>query len=530
MSKEIIEAGKAVLGIELGSTRIKAVLINEENRPIASGSHAWENRLEHGLWTYSEEDIRQGLQACYQDLRRDVREKYDTELVHLKALGISAMMHGYMAFDKKGRLLIPFRTWRNTNTGKAAEALTELFQYNIPLRWSISHLYQCILDGEEHVGNLDYLTTLSGYVHWILTGEKVLGVGDASGMFPVDAETGDYRQDMTEKFDALIREYHYPWKLREILPRVLRAGEKAGVLTEEGARLLDGSGTLQPGVPLCPPEGDAGTGMVATNSVAPRTGNVSAGTSVFAMVVLEKPLKKLHTEIDLVTTPDGAPVAMAHANNCTSDLNAWVQLFGEFAECMGRKIDTGELYRLLYEKALEGEPDCGELLSYGYFSGENMIPLTEGRPLFVRMPDSRFNLANFMRAHLYGALSALKIGMDILNKEEHVQIDQIYGHGGLFKTPVVGQRFMAAAMNSPISVLETAGEGGAWGVALLAAYMSCGKEGESLEQFLEDRVFKGSQGTRIEPVKEDLEGFEKYIERFRKGLEVEQKAVERLRS
>ncbi len=527
--KNMIEEGRAVLGIEFGSTRIKAVLVDEENVPIAAGSHEWENRLENGLWTYSLEDIWSGLQDCYQDLRRDVKEKYGAELVRLKALGFSAMMHGYMAFDREGKLLIPFRTWRNTNTVQAAEALTELFQYNVPMRWSVAHLYQCILEGEEHVEKLDYVTTLSGYIHWRMTGEKVLGIGDASGMFPIDSDTKDYHQRMVDQFDGLVAKYRYPWKLRDVFPKVLCAGERAGVLTEEGARLLDVSGTLQAGVPVCPPEGDAGTGMTATNSVAVRTGNVSAGTSVFAMIVLEKPLKKLHTEIDMVTTPDGAPVAMAHANNCTSDLNAWVNLFGEFARSAGMEIDRNDLYRVLYEKALEGEPDCGGLLSYGFYSGENIIPITEGRPLFVRMPDSGFNLANFMRAHLYGALGALKIGMDILVKEEQVQIDRIYGHGGLFKTPVVGQRMMAAAMSSPISVLETAGEGGAWGVALLASYMASGKDGETLGDYLSARVFRGNTGACLEPVKEDMEGFEAYIETFKKGLAVEQKAIDCLK-
>lgn len=527
--KAMIEAGKAVLGIELGSTRIKAVLIDEENEPIATGSHEWENRLENGLWTYSLEDILSGLQDCYQDLRKNVKEAYGAELVRLKALGFSAMMHGYMAFDKEGKLLVPFRTWRNTNTVRAAEALTELFRYNVPMRWSVSHLYQCILDGEPHVADLDYVTTLSGYIHRMMTGERVLGIGDASGMFPIDSAAKDYDQRMVDQFDGLVAGYHYPWKLREIFPKVLCAGEYAGVLTAEGAKLLDVSGTLQPGIPVCPPEGDAGTGMTATNSVAPRTGNVSAGTSVFAMIVLEKPLKKVHTEIDMVTTPDGAPVAMAHANNCTSDLNAWVNLFGEFARSAGVEISRNELYRILYEKALEGEADCGGLLSYGYYSGENIIPITEGRPLFVRTPDSSLTLANFMRAHLYGALGALKIGMDILVKEEEVRIEQIYGHGGLFKTPVVGQRMMAAAMSSPISVLETAGEGGAWGVALLAAFMACRKAEESLGDFLSEKVFRGNTGVSMEPVKEDLEGFEAYTETFKKGLAVEQQAIDSLR-
>lgn len=524
-TKSIIENGQTVLGLEFGSTRIKAVLVDENHNPIASGDHEWENRLENGYWTYSLEDIWTGLRDSYANLVKDVREKYDTELTAIGAIGFSAMMHGYMAFDKEGTLLVPFRTWRNSTTGPAAEALTKLFNYNIPLRWSISHLYQAILNGEEHVPQLSYVTTLSGYIHWQLTGNKVLGVGDASGMFPIDPETKDYNAKMVEKFDALIADKQFPWKLRDIFPKVLTAGENAGVLTEEGAKLLDPSGKLKAGIPLCPPEGDAGTGMAATNSVAKRTGNVSAGTSVFAMVVLEHELKKVYPEIDLVTTPDGSLVAMAHANNCTSDLNAWVGIFKEFAEAFGMDVDMNKLFGTLYNKALEGDADCGGLLSYGYLSGEFITGVSEGRPLFVRRPESRFNLANFMRSHLFTALGALKIGMDILLKEEGVAIDSLLGHGGLFKTKGVGQSILAAAVNTPVSVMETAGEGGPWGMALLASYMLRRREGESLKDYLANKVFAGSKGSSMNPDPKDVKGFEEFIERYKKGIAIEEAAI-----
>ena len=525
MIKSMIENGKTVLGLEFGSTRIKAVLVDESHNPIASGDHEWENRLENGYWTYSLDDIWKGLQDSYQKLAKDVLEKYDTELTTIGAIGFSAMMHGYMAFDKEGTLLVPFRTWRNSTTGPAAKALTELFNYNIPLRWSISHLYQAILNGEEHVPSLSYVTTLSGYIHWQLTGNRVLGVGDASGMFPINPQTKDYDEEMVQQFDSLIAEKNYSWKLRDIFPKVLVAGEHAGVLTEEGAKLLDVSGKLKGGIPLCAPEGDAGTGMVATNSVAKRTGNVSAGTSVFAMVVLERELSKVYPEIDLVTTPDGSLVGMAHANNCTSDLNAWVGIFKEFAEAFGIEVDMNKLFGTLYNKALEGDADCGGLLSYGYLSGENITDVSEGRPLFVRRPESNFNLANFMRSHLFTALGALKIGMDILLKEEGVEIDSLLGHGGLFKTKGVGQSILAAAVNAPVSVMETAGEGGPWGMALLASYMLRREENESLQDYLANKVFAGSEGTSMNPDPKDVAGFEEFIERYKKGIAVEQAAV-----
>lgn len=523
--RKMIEEGKAIAGIELGSTRIKTVLIDENHVPVASGSYDWENRFENHIWTYSLEDIWTGLKNSYADMVRDVKEKYGIGITRLAAIGFSAMMHGYLAFDKEDRLLVPFRTWRNTITGQAADELTQLFQYNIPQRWSIAFLYQSILNEEDHVKDVAYFTTLSGYIHWRLTGKKVLGIGDASGMFPIDVKKKDFDDSMIEQFDRLVETKGYPWKLREIMPQVLTAGDEAGVLTEEGVRLLDASGELEAGIPVCPPEGDAGTGMAATNSVAKRTGNVSAGTSVFAMIVLEKELEKLHTEIDMVTTPSGSLVAMAHANNCTSDLNAWVSLFREYSEMMGLKVDANDVYGALYNKALEGDADCGGLLSYGYYSGENIIPIDEGRPIFIRTPESRFSLANFMRTNLYASLGALKIGMDILVKDEKIRIDKIYGHGGLFKTPVVGQRIMAAAMQAPVSVMETAGEGGAWGIALLAAYMVHKKEGESLETYLADRVFNQNSGKELKPDPKDMEGFEVFIERFKEGLAIEQSAI-----
>ena len=523
--KGAIESGKAVLGLEFGSTRIKAVLIDEEHHPIASGDHEWENRLDNGIWTYTLADIWTGLRDSYEKMAKDVKEKYDVVLTDIGAIGFSAMMHGYMAFDRDGELLVPFRTWRNSTTGQSAKALTEFFQYNIPERWSIAHLYQAILNEEEHVKDIAYITTLAGYIHWQLTGEKVLGVGDASGMFPIDPETKDYDQKKIDQFDELIAEKGYGWKLREILPKVLVAGEKAGNLTEEGAKLLDVNGNLKAGIPLCPPEGDAGTGMAATNSVAKRTGNVSAGTSVFAMVVLERELKKVYPEIDLVTTPDGSLVGMVHANNCTSDLNAWVGLFREFAENFGIEVDMNRLFGTLYNKALEGDADCGGLLSYGYLSGENITGVTEGRPMFVRSPESKFNLANFMKSHLFTALGALKVGMDILLKEEGVEIDSILGHGGLFKTKGVGQGILAAAINTPVSVMETAGEGGPWGMALLASYMIHKEEGEALGDYLTKKVFAGAEGVSMEPDPKDVEGFEVFIERYKKGIAIEQAAV-----
>lgn len=524
-AKSTIEAGKAILGIEFGSTRIKAVLIDQENKPIAQGSHTWENQLEDGLWTYSIEAIWAGVQDCYADLRSNVKSQYGIEIENLAAIGISAMMHGYMAFNDKEEILVPFRTWRNTNTGKAAAELSELFVYNIPLRWSISHLYQAILNKEEHVKDITFFTTLAGYVHWQITGEKVLGIGDASGMLPIDPETKNYSAEMIEKFDKLVAPYGYRWKLTDILPKVLLAGENAGCLTEEGAKKLDVSGHLKAGVPVCPPEGDAGTGMVATNAVKQRTGNVSAGTSSFSMIVLEKDLSKPYEMIDMVTTPDGSLVAMVHCNNCTSDLNAWVNLFKEYQELMGMPVDMDEIFGKLYNHALTGDADCGGLISYNYFSGEPVTGLTEGRPLFVRTANDKFNLANFMRAHLYASVGVLKIGNDILFNEEKIKVDRITGHGGLFRTKGVGQRVLAAAINSPISVMETAGEGGAWGIALLGSYLVNNDKKQSLADFLDEKVFAGNAGVEVSPTAEDVAGFNAYIENYKACLPVEEAAV-----
>ena len=523
-AKQTIEAGKAILGIEFGSTRIKAVLIDQNNNPIAQGSHTWENQLVDGLWTYSTEAIWYGLQDCYADLRKNVLTQYEVEIETLAAIGVSAMMHGYMAF-KGNDILVPFRTWRNTNTGKAAAKLSELFNYNIPLRWSISHLYQCILDNEEHVKNIEFLTTLAGYIHWQITGQKVLGVGDASGMIPVDPDTKTYDATMVAKFDKLVEPYGFKWKLLDILPKSLNAGENAGFLTPEGAYKLDVSGHLKAGIPVCPPEGDAGTGMVATNAVKQRTGNVSAGTSSFSMIVLEKPLSKPYEMIDMVTTPDGSLVAMVHCNNCTSDINAWVKMFKEYAEMLGIKQNTNELYTNLFNTALKGDPDCGGIISYNYISGEPVTGLEDGRPLFVRSANDKFNLANFMRAHLYGAIGVLKLGNDILLNEEMVRVDRIMGHGGYFTTPIVGQRMLAAALNTPISVMETAGEGGAWGIALLAAYVVNNPENRNLADWLEEVVFAGNTGSEVAPTPEDVAGFNRYIENYKACLGIEQAAV-----
>ena len=525
-AKETIQQGKAILGIEFGSTRIKAVLIDGENNPIAQGSHEWENQLVDGLWTYSTEAIWYGLQDCYADLRKNVLAEYDIEIEELAAIGISAMMHGYMAFNEQQNILVPFRTWRNTNTAKAAAELSELFVYNIPLRWSISHIYQAILDNEEHVADIDFLTTLAGYIHWQLTGNKVLGIGDASGMLPIDPETHNYSAAMVEKFNKLIAPKGFNWTLLDILPEVLNAGENAGFLTAEGAQKLDISGHLKPGIPLCPPEGDAGTGMVATNAVKQRTGNVSAGTSSFSMIVLEKDLSKPYEMIDMVTTPDGSLVAMVHCNNCTSDLNAWVNLFKEYQQLLGIPVDMNEVFGKLYNNALTGDADCGGLIAYNYISGEPVTGLAEGRPMFVRSANDKFNLANFMRANLYASVGVLKIGNDILFNEEHVKVDRITGHGGLFKTKGVGQRVLAAAINSPISVMETAGEGGAWGIALLASYLINNSNGSTLADWLESNVFAGNTGVEIAPTAEDVAGFNKWIENYKRGLAIEQAAVD----
>ncbi len=524
--KKLIESGKTALGIEFGSTRIKAVLVDENNTPIASGAHDWENRYENGIWTYSLEDIWTGVRHCYQEMAVDVKNKYGVALTTVGAIGFSAMMHGYMVFDKDGKLLVPFRTWRNNNAAPAAEKLTELFNYHIPARWSVAHLYQAILNGEEHVKDIVFQTTLEGYVHWMLTGRKVIGIGEASGIFPIDIKTKKYNPVMLKKFDDLIADKHLPYKIEDILPEILVAGEEAGRLTEAGAKLLDPSGNLKAGIPFCPPEGDAGTGMVATNSVKKRTGNVSAGTSVFAMIVLEKELSKAYPEIDLVTTPVGDLVGMVHCNNCTSDINGWVDLFGDFAKLIGVNISKAELFNTLYLESENGDKDCGGLLAYNYVSNEHITKVEEGRPMFVRTSESKFTLANLFRTHLFSALGALKVGCDIMLKEEGVKLDAITGHGGLFKTERVGQSYLAAAINAPVTVMKTAGEGGAWGIAILANYVVTKEAGESLEDYLENKVFAGQEGVTLAPDPEDVAGFRAFAKRYVAGIPIVRKALE----
>ena len=504
------------LGIELGSTRIKAVAVDEGFRPVSSGDYTWASRYENGVWTYGLEEVWTGLRAALSAVENRAE---------VAAAGVSAMMHGYLAFDKEWNLLVPFRTWQNTITGPAAAELTALFSFNVPQRWSVAHLYQAVLNGEEHVSRIAHITTLAGYVHYMLTGVNAVGIGEASGMFPIDSQALDYDRAMVEKFDALAAERNLPWRLEELLPRVLTAGQEAGRLTPAGAALLEG--LLPAGIPFAPPEGDAGTGMTATNAVAPRTGNVSAGTSIFSMVVLEKPLEKVYEEIDLVTTPAGAPVAMVHCNNCTNDTNAWVGVLGEAARLFGASPSAGELYQKLYEKSLEGAPDCGGVLVCNYLAGEGVTHLDAGRPLVVRRPDSAFNLANFFRAQLYATMATLKIGMDIL-AEEGVAIDSLTGHGGLFKTPGVGQRYMAAACNAPVTCMDTAGEGGPYGMALLAAYLLRREEGERLEDFLSNRVFAGVSGSTAAPDGAEAAAFGEYIQRYKALLQVERAAAELL--
>ena len=504
---------KIYLGIELGSTRIKAVGIDEKHLPVISGDYTWASTFENGVWTYPMEQVWEGLREAISELE---------EAENIACMGVSAMMHGYLAFDKDWNLLVPFRTWQNTMTGQAAAELTELFGFNIPQRWSIAHLYQAVLNGEEHIDKIAHITTLAGYVHYMLTGVNAIGIGEASGMFPIDSEKNCYDEEMLKKFARLPAIKARPWTLEQILPGVLLAGDNAGCLTEAGAELL--GGVLRPGIPFAPAEGDAGTGMTATNAVAPRTGNVSAGTSIFSMVVLERPLEKVYEEIDLVTTPTGKAVAMVHCNNCTNDSNAWVKVLRETAQLFGAEPGPGELYTKLYEKSLEGDPDCGGVLVCNYMAGEGVTHLDEGRPLVLRLQNSRFTLANFFRSQLYSTMATLKLGMDIL-AEENVAIDSLTGHGGLFKTPVVGQRYMAAACKAPVSCMETAGEGGPYGMALLAAYAANKAAGESLEDYLNGKVFADVSATVFEPLKEDVEGFDRYIESYKKLLEVERAAV-----
>lgn len=519
-----IEGGKTCLGIEFGSTRIKAVLIGPNHEVLASGAQDWENRLENGYWSYRVEDVLAGLQESYRRLALQTQERYHVQLTRIGAIGISAMMHGYLAFDQNDGLLTPFRTWRNTTTAEAAEKLTQLFEFNIPQRWSIAHLYQAMLDQEAHVAKIRYLTTLAGYLHWRLTGEKVLGIGDASGMMPVNGVTRQFDAEMVKKFDTLAADY--PWNILDILPRILTAGERAGTLSAEGAKLLDPSGALRDGIPMCPPEGDAGTGMVATNSVRPRTGNVSAGTSVFAMAVLEKPLSKGYKEIDMVTTPAGDAVAMVHCNTCTSDLDAWVRMLGEAVSAAGAGLTKSQLYDLFYQKALEGDADGGGLMNYNYYAGEPITGLNGGCPLFLRRPDAKLTFANFARVQLYSAVATLKLGMDILKERESVRIESLLGHGGLFKTPVVGQKMLAGALNTPVSVLETAGEGGPWGMALLVQFMLEAQKGRTLEEYLANDVFAGAKGSVQLPDAADTAGFERFMADYCKGLAAEKAAVE----
>ena len=525
LTAEKIRAGKTSLGIEFGSTRIKAVLIDDTYHTIAAGDYGWASHLENGLWSYTQEEIWKGLQTAYEAMAQNVEAAYGEKLARVGHIGFSAMMHGYLAFDKNGELLVPFRTWQNTNTSEAHEKLSELFQYNIPERWSIAHLYQAVLNKEEHIGKVAYFTTLAGYVHWKLTGKKVLGVGDASGMFPIDPTTHTYETEFIEKFSALPEVAAQPWNLSDLLPEPLVAGTPAGTLTAEGAKLLDPTGTLQPGIVLAPPEGDAGTGMVATNSVRVRTGNVSAGTSIFAMVVLEHKLKALHPEVDLVTTPAGDLAGMSHANNFTSDLNAWVGLFGQFAAALGTPVDTGNLYGTLFRAAIADDVDanCGGLINYPFRSGEFLAGLPEGRPLFVRGPEARMSLGNFMRAQLFSAFSPVKIGMDVMTKNEGVAVDSLVGHGGIFTTPKVAQKILAAAFNTPIKVMSTAAEGGAWGMAVLADYLW--HADQPLDEFLDARVFADAASTTENPDENDVAGFEEFFDRFRKGLAIEHTAI-----
>lgn len=521
-----IREGSTYIGIEFGSTRIKAVLIGSDYSPLASGTHDWENRLENGIWTYSLDAVREGLQKCFAGLQENIRKQYGTELKKAAGIGISAMMHGYLVFDAQDQLLVPFRTWRNTMTEQAADALTDAFQFNIPQRWSIAHLYQAILSNEEHISEIAFMTTLAGYVHYLLTGKKVIGIGDASGIFPIDPETGSYDAAMCGIFDSLTKDTAFSKHLTDILPEIVPAGCCAGTLTEEGARLLDPSGTLEAGIPLCPPEGDAQTGMAATNSVTPRTGNVSAGTSIFAMIVLEQNLKSVHREIDIVTTPSGDPVAMVHCNNCSSDLDAWVAMFGGFLKKAGAEMPKSALYDLLYDLAAQGDPDCGGIISYNYYAGEQITELQSGRPLLMRSPDAPFTIENLMRSLVYSCMATLKIGMDILREAEQVKLEQIYAHGGLFKTPIATQPILAAMLGTDVTLTESAGEGGAWGIALLASYMGRSDSAESFADYLNNHVFAGRSGISEAPRRTDTEGLKTYMAAYRSGLAAERAAAE----
>ncbi|WP_208560865.1 xylulokinase [Marinilactibacillus kalidii] len=528
-NNKVIDQNTLSLGIEFGSTRVKAVLINDQFAPIASGAYDWENKLIDGYWTYDLDEVWSGLQIAYKELFENVRAEYDVKLTKVASIGFSGMMHGYLSFNKNAELLVPFRTWRNTTTDAASKKLTELFAFNIPHRWTISHLYQAILNKEAHVKEIDFVTTLAGYVHWKLTGERVVGVGEAAGMFPIDSEIIDFDKKRVAQFNELEEVKSFDWSITEIFPKVLAAGSVAGKLSEEGANLIDPTGHLMAGIPFCPPEGDAGTGMVATNSVAERTGNISAGTSVFSMIVLEEALSSYYEEIDMVTTPTGKPTAMVHCNNFTTDINAWAKLFGELIEALGLSVDKNQLFTTLFEQSLKADSDGGKLVSCNYYSGEPITGLEEGRPLFVQMPDSVLSLPNFMRTQIYSALATLKIGMDILTSKEDVRVDQLLGHGGFFKTKYVGQKMMADALNVPVTVMETAGEGGPWGMALLAAYLLRKQDGETLEAFLDKQVFSSEVPNTVEPSKVESNDFEEFMKRYTMMLDVEKQAVQSLK-
>lgn len=523
--KHMIEQNNTYLGIELGSTRIKAVLISDGFETIASSEYNWENIYKDGYWTYPIEKVFDGIQSVYKSISQKIENEYEIKLKRFGAIGFSAMMHGYIVLDKNDELLVPFRTWRNTTTSKAAEELTKKFNFNIPQRWSIAHLYQAILNKEKHVKDIKLMTTLSGYVHYMLTNKKVIGIGDASGMFPIDSDKFEYNSNMIEIFGQITKDM--PWKISDILPEPLKAGDEAGYLTKEGALLIDPTGNLEANILLCPPEGDAGTGMVATNSVVENTGNVSAGTSIFSMVVLDKGLSKIYEEIDIVATPTGKPVAMVHCNNCTNEINAWARILKEFLEDMGYNVQMSEIFETMFKSSLKGDKDAGELIVYNYLSGEHITSFESGRPLFVRKPESKFNFSNFMKAQLYSALATLKIGMDIL-KNENVEIKQLFGHGGYFKTKNVGQSLMAAAVGAKVCIMETAGEGGAWGMAVLAAYTQKKKQNRIFEDFLQKDVFRGMKISTVEPVKQDVEGFNKFMKNYILALEVQKKAVEKI--
>lgn len=524
--KEVISSGDIILGVEFGSTRIKAVLTAAGAKVIAKSSYDWENQLIDGIFTYDLKEVWIGLRKCFNDISAYVKQEYNVKITRISSIGFSAMMHGYLVFDKRGDLLVPFRTWRNTMTEQSADILSQHFNFNIPQRWSIAHLYQSILNKESHIGNIDFLTTLAGYVHWKVTGEKVVGIGDASGIFPIDEIALDYNKNMLEKFSALAEKEGFTIPLKNILPKVLLAGQSGGRLTKEGALLIDPTGMLQEGILVCPPEGDAGTGMVATNSIKPETGNISAGTSIFAMIVLEKSLSKYYSEIDMVTTPVGHPVAMVHCNTCTSDIDAWVKIFYEFAKHIDNNVTISDVYNLLYQSALNGTFDCGRLTSVNYFSGEPVVKIKDGFPLFIRKADNEFNLSNFMRTHIYSSFATVKIGLDLLFNDQDIKIKKLLGHGGLFKIEKIAQQILASSLNTPVEVTDTASEGGAWGMAILAEYAAHKEQTRSLEEYLNTQIFVDTKSIVCYPNKEETEGFNSFLERYKKSLQIEKFAVE----